>query len=81
MPLNTLRKDRSKYLSGRAIRMASCLFILSVLTRFTDSSVLIAKFKKCQVNMKLTNKNIFLYLSETKTRNMILGLHCHAIEK
>ena len=40
MPLNTLRKDRFKHFSGHATRLTSCLFILTMWTRVTDSSVL-----------------------------------------
>jgi len=77
MPRKTVRKEMSKHLyqvkvSGQAVRLASCLFVLTVWTRVTDSSVLIAtihawKTKVSSYHLKLTNKNIMLHLSATKT--------------
>ena len=77
MPLNTLRKETSKYLyqvkvSGRSTRLASSLFIPTAWTRAAYLSILIAttcawKTKISSYYLKLTNKNILLHLPATKT--------------
>ena len=73
MPLNTLRKDRSKHFSGSAARLASCLPVYS--DHVNKSRFLIAPLvHEKQVlsdHLKLTNKNIMFHVSETKTRNLI----------
>ena len=64
MPLNTLLKKRKvQTLSGRAARLASRLFILTVWTKVTDLSVLIAttwkrKTKVSSYHSVETNKSI-----------------------
>ena len=55
MPLKTLRKETSKHLyqvkvSGHVARLASSLFNLTMSTRVTDSSVLIATTVLCVKN-------------------------------
>ena len=76
MLLDKLRKDKSKQFSGRATRLASCLFNLTVWTRVTISSVLITapcewKTKVSSYHLKLTNKIILLQYPATKTGNLI----------
>ena len=55
MPLNTLRKDRSKHFSEHAARLASCLLV------YSDHEKQVSSY-----HLKLTNKNIMLHVSATK---------------
>ena len=57
MPLNTLRKDRSKHISGRAARLASSVFASLFWTW---------KTKVLSYHLTLTNKNIMLHLPAAK---------------
>ena len=67
MPLNTLRKDRSKHW------LRGCWVILTVWTRvsFLIATMCPWKMKVSSCHLKLTNKNIMLYVSAAKTRNLI----------
>ena len=68
MPLNTLlKKTKVQTFSGRAARLASSLFILTVWTKVTDLSVLIAttckrKTKVSSYHSVETNKSIMLHV-------------------
>ena len=57
MPLNTLRKDRSKHFSGRAARLASSVFASLFWTW---------KTKVLSYHLTLTNKNIMLHVPAAK---------------
>ena len=49
MPLNTLKKDRSKHFSGRAARLASCLPVYS--DRVKRSRFFVREKQKFQVTI------------------------------
>ena len=69
MPLNALRKDRSKHFSGRAARLASCLPVYSDRvnkSQFFNCNHLSVKNKSVKLPFEL-NKNIMLFVSTTKT--------------
>ena len=59
MPLNTLRKDRSKHFSGRVARLASCIVCLSV------------KNKSVKLPFDANKQKIMLHAPAAKTRNLI----------
>ena len=75
MPLNTLRKE-SPNIFEFAARLASSLFILTMRTRVTDSSVLIATTCKRKTNvssyhLKLTKVSCYSTCTCNKSKKLI----------